>query len=170
MTATEVLERREQLNRFMAATAERIQNDFLDPVIQRTFNVMQRAGQLAPPPDVLKTVDIDIEYLGPLARSMRNERVQAIDTWLMMIERYAAIDPSITMNVDPDELARETSVMMGVPQTIVRDAGDVSEARAAQAEEAEAQRAAALAQEAGAGMEAMGKGQAQLQEVGGGQQ
>ena len=167
MTATEVLERREQINRFMAATSERIQNDFLDPTIQRTFNVMQRAGQLAAPPEELQNVDMDIEYLGPLARSMRNERVQAIDTWLMMMERYAAIDPTITYNVDPDELARELSVMMGVPQTIVVDEDAVTKRRAEEAEQAKMMQEGQMGQEVGAGMEAMGKGGQALQAVGG---
>ena len=158
MTATEVMERREQINRFMAATAERIQRDFLDPTIQRTFNVMQRAGQLSDPPEDLQSVDIDIEYLGPMARSMRNERVQAIDTWMNILERYAQADPSILDNVDPDALARETSVMMGIPQTLVRDEEEVAGRREEQAEQAKQLQEAQMAQEQGAGMEAMGKG------------
>ena len=166
MTATEVLERREQASRMMGPAAGRIQDDLLDKVIQRGFNLMFRAGQFAEMPEGLDEADLDVEYLGPMARSQRNERVQTINTWLMMILQTASVMPEIVDNVDPDELARETAMMMGVPPSMIREKSEVDKKRKADAEAAEAAKAAAMAQEAGAGMEAMGKGTQAMQEGG----
>ena len=158
MTATEVIERREDTQRVMGPAMGRLQSDMLDRVVSRTFNMLLRAGQLGDIPQGLEKAELDIAYMGPMARSLRNERVQAVETWMMLLERYAAVDPSVMENVVSDEFARGTSVMLGVPQKMVVDKEEMEAKREKQAEQQAAAAKAAQAQEAGAGMEAMGKG------------
>ena len=61
MTATEVLERTERMHRLLGPTVGRLQNDLLDPLIQRTFNMLMRAGQLPPIPPELADADTDMD-------------------------------------------------------------------------------------------------------------
>ncbi|MES0344011.1 MAG: portal protein, partial [Anaerolineales bacterium] len=50
MTATEVQTRYELMQRLLGPTLGRLQSDYLDPLVQRTFNILYRAGQLGEPP------------------------------------------------------------------------------------------------------------------------
>ena len=168
MTATEVLERREQMHRVMGPAAGRLQDDMLDKVIQRTFSIMYRAGQFLPMPEGLELSDLDIEYLGPLARSQRNERITAVTTWLAILSQITQVDPSAQDVANLDEVGRETGEMLGVPASMIRSEEQVAEIRKARMEQQAKVAEARMAQEQGAGMEAMGKGQAALREVGGG--
>ena len=165
MTATEVLERREQMHRVMGPAAGRLQDDFLDKMLQRTFNIMFRAGQFLEMPENVTTADLDIEYLGPLARSQRNERIGAVTTWLQILSQLTAVDPSAQDIANLDEVGRETGEMLGVPAKMIRAPAEVEEIRKARMEQQAKVAQARLAQEEGAGMEAMGKGQTALREV-----
>ncbi|MHC4984327.1 MAG: portal protein, partial [Planctomycetota bacterium] len=72
MTATEVQVRYELMHRLLSGTMARLRQDLLHPLVSRTFKLLFRAGQLGDPPaSVGAGVDVDIEYLGPLARAQR---------------------------------------------------------------------------------------------------
>ena len=53
MTATEVQVRYEIMQRLLGPTLGRLQADFLDPCVERVFNILWRSGQLPPPPEVV---------------------------------------------------------------------------------------------------------------------
>ena len=168
MTATEVMERREQMHRVMGPAAGRLQDDFLDKMLQRTFNMMYRAGQFLPMPEGLEATNLDIEYLGPLARSQRNERISAVTTWLGIMGELTMVDPSAKDVMNLDEVGRDTGEMLGVPASMIRSEEEVGQIRKARMEAQQQVADAQLAQERGAGMEAVGKGQQALTAVGGG--
>ena len=181
MTATEVLERREHTQRQMGPAWGNMQSDLFDPMLSAMFMMMMRFGQFGEMPAGLESSELDLEYMGPLARSLRNERVQSVETWIMVIERLAQLNPKVLENIDMDELARGTSIMLGVPQAYVTDKDQMEANRKQQAKQDQIMKASQMAQEAGSGMEAMGKGQQamnegqgpgqpQLQEIMGGQQ
>ena len=78
-TATEIEIRYSLMNRVLGPTLGRLQTEFLNPLIERVFGVMYRAGQFSDQPDVLSDSKIEIEYQGPLARNQRMEDAQAIE-------------------------------------------------------------------------------------------
>jgi hypothetical protein len=47
-------------------------NELLRPLIDRVFALMLRNDMLATPPEVLQGLDIDIEYVSPLARAQKS--------------------------------------------------------------------------------------------------
>lgn len=132
MTATEVQVRYELMQRLLGPTLGRFQSEFLNPLIERVFGIMFRAEGLLPPPDSIQDTKVDIEYVGPLARSQRMEEAQAIDRLYAMAANVAQIDPSIMDNINHDEAVRLRAKLLGVPAEILVSRDDVAEKREAQ--------------------------------------
>jgi hypothetical protein len=136
MTATEVQVRYELMQRLLGPTLGRFQSEFLNPLIERVFGIMFRAGALLPPPDNIQEAKMDIEYVGPLARSQRMEEAQAIDRLYQLAANVAQIDPTIMDNINHDEAIRMRATLLGVPKSILISREDVAEKREAQAQAA----------------------------------
>ena len=109
---------------------------------------MMRAGVLLPPPRQMeKGGQMDVEYVGPLARSQRMEEAQAIDRLYQLAMNIGQIDPSIMDNIDHDEAIRMRAKLLGVPATVMRDPREVMAGRQAQQQMAAQQQAMAAAQQ-----------------------
>jgi hypothetical protein len=120
------------MQRLLGPTLGRFQSEFLNPLIERVFGIMFRAGALLPPPDAIQEAKMDIEYVGPLARSQRMEEAQAIDRLYQLAANVAQIDPSIMDNINHDEAIRMRATLLGVPKSILVSRDDVAEKREAQ--------------------------------------
>ena len=70
MTATEVAERTQEKMMMLGPVLERLKNELLDPLIERTFNICQRAGILPPPPDEIQGRDINVSYISMIAQAL----------------------------------------------------------------------------------------------------
>ena len=152
MTATEVQVRYELMQRLLGPTLGRFQSEFLNPLIERVFGIMFRAGALLKEPDIIQGTKIDVEYLGPLARSQRMEESVAIERLYSLAMNIAQIDPAIMDNIDHDEAVRLRGKLLGVPKTVLRGKDDVDNMRTMRAEQAQM---AQMAQE----QQALGKAQ-----------
>ena len=135
MTATEVQVRYELMQRLLGPTLGRFQTEFLNPLIERCFAIMQRNDLFAPAPGSLDGVDIDIEYVGPLARSQRMEEATAVERLYEMAANLAQIAPEIMDNIDHDMAIRSRAELLGVPKNIMRDPQEIQEQRKAQQEQ-----------------------------------
>ena len=145
MTATEVQVRYELMQRLLGPTLGRFQTEFLNPLIERVFGIMFRAGAFKDAPEIIGDSKIDIEYVGPLARSQRMEEAVAIERLYALAMNIGQVDPAIMDNIDHDEAIRMRARLLGVPKTVLRSAEQVEEMRAAKAE---AQQQAQMAQQA----------------------
>ena len=136
MTATEVQVRWELMQRFLGPTVGRLESEFLNPLVERTFGVMARAHALPPLPEALRRLgampDIDIEYEGPLARAQRTIELTAQDRVLQFAMAIDAANPDAhTMDVlDLDAMLRDRATITGLPAKMLRAIEDVRAFRA----------------------------------------
>lgn len=169
MTATEVLERTERLIKLLGGTFGRLQNGLLNPVVERTFNILWRAGELPEVPAIVAESDnkdiLDIQYTGSLARSQKAEEVLQVRRWITSLKEDAEFDPDSLDIVDWDEMHRGEAELMGVPAKYMKGEEEVEQTREQRAAQQKAMQEAQLAQEQGAGMQAQGEGQQALQAV-----
>ena len=135
MTATEVQVRYELMQRLLGPTLGRFQTEFLNPLIERCFAIMQRNEMFAPAPGSLDGVAIDIEYVGPLARSQRMEEATAVERLYEMAANLAQIAPEVMDNIDHDAAIRSRAELLGVPKDIMRDPQEIEEKRKAEMEQ-----------------------------------
>lgn len=166
MTATEASIRYELMQRLLGPTLGRLQNDFLDPLVQRTFNIMLRAGALKEQPKGISIGEMDIDYTGPLPRAQKADTAQAIERWIGGIANIAEIFPEALDRVDMDSAAKEIAVLTGVPSKLIKNDDEVEEIRRKRKEAQEKAQKAAQAAQLGEAGEAIGKGAQAMKEGG----
>lgn len=166
MTATEVQVRYELMQRLLGPTLGRLQNDLLDPLIQRTFFILFRAGRLPEMPPVVQEnqSELDIEYLGPMAKAQKMEKIVSVQRWYQLAMPIAEVDPSILDLPDIDAIGREAAQLLDVP---LKDEAAILAIREARQAQQQKQAKLAETQASGEAMQSMGKGMKVLQGGGG---
>jgi hypothetical protein len=71
ITATEVIERREEKLLALGPVLEQLNQDLLDPLIDNTFHIMNRQGLIPPAPEVLQGMDLKVEYISIMAQAQK---------------------------------------------------------------------------------------------------
>ncbi len=125
MTATEVLIRQEERLRLMGPHLGRIQAEFLDPLINRVFQHLLRAGALPPPPPMMAGHGVDVDYVSPLAQAQKTSDGQAVLRTLEGMAPLTALDPGVADVLDTDEIVRTLRQAYGAPARILRSRGEV---------------------------------------------
>jgi hypothetical protein len=158
MTAYETAVRLQLMMELFAPTLGRLQADLLDPLVQLTYSTLGRAGRLPLPPQGLEGADLEIEYTGPIPRAQKNERGQAISTWIGEMANLDALAPGLNMLdiADADAIARGLGKDRGVPFNMMRSEDEVAQIRQQRAEAQEEARQMEMLQQAGKTMKDMG--------------
>lgn len=159
-------ERRYQLQtRDMVGVYERLIYEGLSPNVLWSFAVMFRANAFPPaPPAVVDMIrktgglSVDVQYTGPLARSLQREKVASIEQTYgvaAMISQAKGGDPSAFDVLDDDAAMKVIHEQSGAPSAILRSPEQVQQIRQEraqrQAQQVEAQNLKTLA---GAGKDA----------------
>ena len=139
MTATEVIQRTEEKMRLLGPVLGRLQAEYLQPLINRCFNILSRSKKLPVPPEFMANLDIEIEYVSPIAKAQRSGDVQSIVRMLEMMQPLMALDPTIMDWIDMDGLAKYAIKVLGIPASVIRGADEVEMSRAQQAQQAQVQ-------------------------------
>ena len=171
MTATEVHARIQLMQRLLGPTYGRLQSDYLDQLLGRTFKMLYRYRELPPVPQIVQERgwELDIDYLGPLAKAQRYGDAQAIERVIGTATAMKETFPGITDNIDADEAIRELGEVSGAPAKIWKSKADVARVRKVRAEEIAQQQELATAQQAGEAGQSIGKAGQELQLMQGGQ-
>ena len=140
MTATEVAERHEEKLMMLGPVLSRLNNEVLKPLIERAFNILQRAGQIPPPPPELSGQQLSIEYTSMLARSQRAIRAQSLTNFLGMVGQVAQFKPEVLNKINPFQVVNEYADYYSVaPSVVVPD--DEATAQLQAQQQAQAQQA-----------------------------
>lgn len=160
MTATEVNARFDLMQRLLGPVFGRLQSDLLDPLIERTFRILLRAGQLPEMPDVLleQDSDLDVDYIGPMARAQKADMIQMMMQWTGTMAEMGEVYPELRMLPEPTAFGRELAAAMNVPATIVRSDDQVKEKLKLEEQKALQARAVELAMGQGEAMRSAGAG------------
>lgn len=129
MTATQVLQLVTEMQRLMGPMLGRQQAELLEPMIERVFGILYRAGALPPPPPSLVGEAIRIDYVSPIARAQQSGEAQAVLRTLEAAQAFAALDPQIVDNLDGDAGLRAVAEATGAPSGLLRGEADVAALR-----------------------------------------
>lgn len=146
MTAEEVARRHEEKLTMLGPVLERLDAEFLDPVVDRTFEIAQQYGILPDAPEEIQGQDMKIEYISLLAQAQKMVGMSAIQQWVGIGGQLAAVKPEVLDKINGDQVMDESARMLGVPPTLVISDDDVEEVRAERAQQAQKQQMAAMAQ------------------------
>ena len=147
MTATETMARMELMQRVLGPTFGYLKSHLLDPIVERTFGILLRAGKFGDMPEKVAEMEgeLDIEYLGTLARAQKRDEIDALQSYVNDIGMLMQIFPSSGDNVDFDFIARRMAASRNVPAEALHSKDEVAETR--EAREAAQQQQTELEQE-----------------------
>ena len=133
--------------RLLGPVLGRLQAELLQPLIGRVFALMTRQKVFAPAPEFMTGMELDIEYVSPLAKAQRAADAQSGAQLFELLAPIAQIDQSILDYVDSDGLAKFMIRALGIPAEMVRGERDVAQLREQRAEQqAQAQQMAEVSQ------------------------
>lgn len=168
MTATEVMARMQLMQRLLGPTHGRIEAEFLDPLIETTFNILFRHGMLPEPPKGvdLSAAALDIEYLGPTARAQKLDQVTAMERWVADGTAMAQTYPEVVDVVDPIPYYKELGKNLGVPSLVMRSDSQITQKQNERKKAQEEAMKTMQMQQGGDAAKSVGEGAQALQEGG----
>lgn len=119
-TATEILERHEEKLVALGPMLERCNDELLDPLVDRAFAMMERAGMIPPPPDELINMKLSVDYISLMAQAQKSIGVKALDQFVMSMIPMAEINPEVIDKVNWFEIVSGYGSSLGVPPKAIR--------------------------------------------------
>jgi len=149
LTATEVQARQEERLKILGPTMGRLQNELLQPMITRVFNIMLRNGHFIEAPEILANQEIEIEYISSMALSQKASQLSGIMRGMEVFGSLAQVAPVMDF-LNSTGLVKELIKILGLPATMINSDAEVEQIRAErqeqQAQQAEMQQAMQEAQ------------------------
>ena len=132
----------------LGPVVERVNDELLDPIIDRTFDILVRKSRpywegvlngeplIPPPPEELAEVDLKVEFISVLAQAQKAVGLAAMDNLFGFVASVAQFNPAVLDKVDFDQAVDERADMLGVSPRIVVPDDKVAEMREAKAQQA----------------------------------
>lgn len=114
MTATEVLERSQEMARLLGATYGRLQSELLTPLLGRLVAILSRRGEI-------KSLSLDgwmadVDYRTPVGRYQSLAQAKSVLAW---VEAATKLGPGATDVIDRSAMARWMADAFGVPSHLL---------------------------------------------------
>ena len=156
-SATEIIERREEKLVMLGPVLERLHDELLDPLINRVFGLMERAGAVPPPPEALSGQAMDVEYVSSLAQAQRAVATGGIERFVSFAGRAAAMRPDVLDKLDVDQAVDVYGDLLGVPGRLIVPTEQATAARAQRMQAQQQQAALQAGQTLAIGAERLGR-------------
>jgi hypothetical protein len=116
----ELIQRNEERLLQLGPVLEHLQSEFLDPLINRTFNQCARAGILPPTPEEIGGKELKIKYISTLAQAQRAVATQTIDRMAAYVGNLAQLGFTDAMEkFDAVQSVDEYARAVGSPPSII---------------------------------------------------
>ena len=140
MTAREVLERNQEKMAILGPVVQRMQFEFLGRIIERVYNILDRAHFFPEPEDeelaqILAQQEIKIEYISPLAQAQKMSGLVNIEQAVAFAGQLAQFDPSILKKINWPEAINQYFALVGAPAAIKKTDEEYQEQVAAEQEQ-----------------------------------
>ena len=134
ITAREVAEKHEEKLLMLGPVLERLHTELLDPLIDRTFNILQRNGVLPLPPPELQNRELSVEYVSVLAQAQRLVNIGAVERLTGFVADVASVWPEARHKINIMQTINEYAEALGNDPAIVVSDSDALAAAAAEAQ------------------------------------
>ena len=141
MTATEVRQRNDDRLRLLSPITARLSEEYLSPIILRTFGIMRRKNMFLPMPDALKETGLDIKFVSQVARAQRSAESDTLNRIVSSLMPAIEANPQMLQILDGETMLRDLSNDFGLNPSYLKSPARVAEERnqqQAQMEQAQA--------------------------------
>jgi hypothetical protein len=133
-TATEVLEKKEEFIRALGPIFGRLEADYVGAMINRIYNIMDRARAFPDKPGILNEVPLQFRYQSPLQQARKAIDVAGLNRTLEITAPLVATRPDMLDFIDTDQIMADSPDWSGIPTKWVRNKDDIATDREARAE------------------------------------
>lgn len=152
VTATEILEKKDEFLRVIGPVFGRLEGDYIAPTVERCFNIMWRAKKFLPLPEALAQVGIKFEYASPVEQARMQIEAAGAARSIEILMPVTQQHPELLDNYDFDRYIQDTPETFGFRRKWLRSGEQVEQIRGARAEAlAQQQQAAHMLEAAKAG-------------------
>jgi hypothetical protein len=152
MTATEIIQRKDEFIREVGPVFGIFETDYNLPLAQRSFNIMMREGGFGPIPESLEGKNIKFQFELPVTKIRKQIQAAAARQWVIEQAEFAALNPDQKHLVNFEAMGRFSHSALGLPHEIINSKEEFEkkvqedkEAKQAAAESLEMQEQAELA-------------------------
>lgn len=126
MTAYETAQRvQERLNR-IGPVIENLITESLKPKLKRIFGIMKRKGFIDAPPDSLKGVPLDLEFVSILALAQKSAATGGLERIAAFVGNLAPVFGEAKYKLDADTLIDEMNTLLGNPDKVLRSTDEAT--------------------------------------------
>lgn len=145
ITAREVDERHEEKLLALGPVLEQLNQDLLDPLIDITFDIMNRQGFVPTPPEVLQGMPLRVQYESIMAQAQKLVGIAGIERFSLFVNNLAQVHPESLDKINADELVDHYGNITSVPISVIRSDEEVAAIRSERQQAQKVQQATALA-------------------------
>lgn len=160
MPVEAVIEMKEEKLLMLGPVLERLNDECLNPLIDRTFSIMVRKGMLPPPPDILEGMPLRIEYISVMAQAQKSIGLSSLASTVGFIGQLASLGKTEALDkLDADQAVDAFAEMSGVSPTVIVPQEQVEHIRQQRAQQQQQQQAMAMGMAAAQGAKTLSEAQ-----------
>ncbi|MGS1867686.1 portal protein [Klebsiella michiganensis] len=160
MPVEAVIEMKEEKLLMLGPVLERLNDECLNPLIDRTFSIMVRKNLLPPPPDELQGMPLKIEYISVMAQAQKSIGLSSLASTVGFIGQLASLGKTEALDkLDADQAIDAFSEMSGVSPTVIVPQEQVNQIRQDRAQQQQQQQAMAIGMAAAQGAKTLSEAQ-----------
>lgn len=159
MPVEAVIEMKEEKLLMLGPVLERLNDEGLNPLIDRAFSLMARKNMLPPPPEVMQGMPLRIEYISVMAQAQKSIGLSSLTQAVGFIGQLAQVKPEALDKLNIDEAIDSYAEMSGVSPTVILPQEQVDQIRKSRAQQQQQMQAAAMAQAAAQGAKTLSETQ-----------
>ncbi len=159
MPVEAVIEMKEEKLLMLGPVLERLNDECLNPLIDRAFSIMARKNLLPPPPDVLQGMPLRIEYISVMAQAQKSIGLSSLSSTVGFIGQLAQAKPEALDKLDVDQAIDAFAEMSGVSPTVIVPQEQVEQIRQQRAQQQQQQQAMAMGIAAAQGAKTLSEAQ-----------
>lgn len=134
MTATEILERKEEFIRAIGPVFGRLEADYSGHIVERVFGIMERAGAFPERPEALQNRRVAFRFQSPIQQARKQVEIAGLSRAMELLVPLANAQPEIYDNFDGDQITRDVPEWGGMPTRWLRPKDRVAEIRQGKAQ------------------------------------
>lgn len=124
MTATEVIQRREEFVREIGAVFGRLESDYTGPMVETAFNIMLENGGFGPVkeiPEALQGSDVTFRFASPVEKAKRQIEEATVSESIQKVLAIGQVKPEIMDRFDWDAIGKFIAEAADFPPELTLD-------------------------------------------------
>lgn len=119
-TATEITAKLTEKMQVIGPVIENLLSENLQPKLKRIFGILKRKGVIPPPPQSMRGVPLDIQFVSILALAQKSASTGGIEALMRLVGELGQIHPEVLDIPDFDEALQEYNDLLGNKQKILK--------------------------------------------------